>query len=83
MQCNCKELLDSTMEELLQTMKDNEELEECIKLIKEDAKIQRITAEEKWKERCLEISKIISDKMFEEKNRFIDEIKNLEKCNNN
>ena len=59
-------------------MKESEELENLIKLAKEEGKVNRVEAEDMWKRRCLEISKVISEKTIDEKNKFIEKFSKLQ-----
>lgn len=64
--CDCEECCKKLTEELNLLMSENERLEKNIAEALEDGKRRIKEAEEKWKERSLEISKVISDKFFGE-----------------
>lgn len=64
--CNCEENYKKLTEELSLLLNENEKLEKNIAEVLESGKMQIKKAEEKWKDRSLEISKVISDKFFGE-----------------
>ncbi|OMJ78468.1 hypothetical protein SteCoe_21707 [Stentor coeruleus] len=82
-QCLCENDLKEGSEELKVILQENEDLERMILECIEEGKLQRVKAEDRWKAKCLEISKAISDKIFEEKNKYVDEIKTLKKVYDN
>lgn len=82
-QCLCEKDFKEGSEELKVILQENEDLERMILECIEEGKVQRARAEERWKAKCLEISKTISDKIFEEKNKYVGEIKKLEKVYDN
>lgn len=79
--CKCKEIMDDVVGKLAKVLKENEEIEKILKLRREEGKTKVVEIEEKWKEKCLEVSKVISDKIYEEKVKFEQEFNNLKQTN--
>ena len=77
-ECECEKLIQDTVHNIENIMKESEELENLIKLAKEEGKVNRVEAEDMWKRRCLEISKVISEKTIDEKNKFIEKFSKLQ-----
>ena len=80
--CGCEAELKRTTEELLLTFQENEELENEIKEMIAEGKRRKAEAESKWKAKCLEIYEVITDKMLQEKNRCVEEMRKGEECYN-
>jgi ribosomal protein L19 len=80
-QCDCCGLIATLVSDLETVSAQNQELEALIQAAKQEGKAQRLESESKWKSQCLEITKRMSDKMFEERNNYTEEIKKLKNCN--
>ena len=75
--CNCLRNLEITSQEILKTLSEIANLESLIKSTKENAKAEQINSEAKWKAKCLDISKVISDQIYEENKKYLEKIKNI------